>query len=241
MANLNETNVSDGLTVNGELTLNIPLAVVFGGTNASTASGAFANIVSPGGEMTGALTMNNNISVNSKLSDGTIANLIGRNDHNNIWIGSADSAGALTQGSIYLATSANGDAYVSRNDIRHKILDYGVVFQELFSGNIGPSTGAVTVPGISKYHLYLIQLQGQYTPVIALRRGSYIRGIGGYASASNYWTTTFGITISGDTVTYVNCGNFSVNISSKTITSVTNQLAISNIYGLLTTEDDYTV
>ena len=241
MANLNETNITDDLTVNGALNLNVPLVVASGGTGANTVSGAFANIVAPGGEMSGALTMNNNVSVNSKLSDGTTANLIGRNTANNLWIGSADPGIMETQGSVFLATNDVGNAYVCRNNIRHKILDYGVVFQELFSGNIGPSTGAVMVPGISKYHLFLIQFDGQHTPVIALRRSSYIRGIGGYASEANYWMTTFGITVSGDTVTYVNCGNFSMNISSKTITNVTNQLAISHIYGLLTTESDYAV
>ena len=86
----------------------------------ATQADAFSNIVSPRRQDDGALTMNNNVSVNSKLSDGTVANLIGRNSSNNIWIGTADDGAMQKQGDIFLATSADWYAYVSRNDVRTK-------------------------------------------------------------------------------------------------------------------------
>lgn len=186
----------------------------------------FDSIVSPGGEMTGALTMNNNVSVNSKLSDGTAANLISRNDSNNIWIGAADSAGALGQGSIYLATSANGDAYVSRQNVRTKILDYGFVWKELWTGTW--SSGTISVPGSSEYGLFQIRLSGQGTTIPVLKYGQHLRGMGGYSSATpTIITYQFTATISGDTWTFVACN--SENHSTNAVTS----LVISSICGIV--------
>lgn len=191
----------------------------------------FDSIVSPGGEITGALTMNNNVSVNSKLSDGTTANLIGRNTANNLWIGTADEGVMEKQGSVYLATSDTGNAYVSRNNVRDKILDYGFVGKLLWNGTW--SSGSVTVPDTSQYRLFMIYTQtatgdAMATPILGMKfNNSWLRGVGGYNSASALYISTVAITLSGNTWTVSQV--ISNNLGSGSKTDVT----ITDIYGLI--------
>lgn len=231
MANLNETNITNGLSVDGALNLNVPLAVASGGTGANTASGAFSNIVSPGGEMTGALTMNNGVPIFGKLSDGNVSTLITRHTSDNIWIGSADAEGALNQGSIYLATSDTGNAYVSRNNVRGKILDYGFVGKQLWEGTW--SSGSITVPNTSQYKLFMMYVRtladgSMATPILGLKyRGTRIRGPGGYNSSATLYVLTVDITLSGNTWTFGEC--ISNNFTNDTKTD----LKIIEIYGIV--------
>ena len=191
----------------------------------------FSNIVSPGGEMTGALTMNNNVSVNSKLSDGTTANLIGRNNSNNIWIGTADDGAMQKQGDIFLATSADGNAYVSRNDVRGKILDYGFVGKQLWEGTW--SSGSITVPNTSQYKLFMIYTQttagaAMATPILGMKySNSWIRGPGGYNSASALYISTVAVTLSGNTWTLSQVVSDNLGSGAKT------DIVITDIYGLI--------
>lgn len=183
------------------------------------------------------ILLQNGQPVNSPLSDGTNCNLIVRHSSNNIWIGSADAEGAIDQGDIYLATKLGRDAYVSRNNERHKVLDYSFVFQQLFSGSF--SSGSITVSGMSKYHIYLIYFDGDNTPLIALRRGNVVRGIGGFSSGSNNpWINTIGLSISGDELTYGNATQFYINSSTKAIGSITTGKVVAAIYGILGTESN---
>lgn len=220
-----------GDTMTGALNLNVPLAVASGGTGANTASGAFSNIVSPGGEITGALTMNNNVSVNSKLSDGTVANLIGRNTSNNLWIGTADDGAMQKQGDVFLATSADGNAYVSRNNVRDKILDYGFVGNLLWEGNW--SSGTISIPETSQYKLFMMYVRtladaSMATPILGLKyRGTRIRGPGGYNSSATLYVVTVDITLSGNTWTFGEC--ISNNFTNDTKTD----LKIIEIYGIV--------
>lgn len=220
-----------GDTMTGALNLNVPLAVASGGTGANTASGAFSNIVSPGGEMTGALTMNNGVAIFGKLSDGNVATLITRHTSDNIWIGSANAEGALNQGSIYLATNDTGNAYVSRNNVRGKILDYGFVGKLLWEGKW--SSGAVSVPDTSQYKLFMIYTQtatgtAMATPILGMKyNNSWLRGVGGYNSASALYISTVAITLSGNTWTISQV--ISNNLGSGSKTDVT----ITDIYGLI--------
>lgn len=220
-----------GDTMTGALNLNVPLAVASGGTGANTASGAFSNIVSPGGEMTGALTMNNNVSVNSKLSDGTTANLIGRNTANNLWIGTADEGVMEKQGSVYLATSDTGNAYVSRNNVRDKILDYGFVGKLLWEGNW--SSGTISIPETSQYTLFMMYTltstgSAMTTPILGMKYNtSWIRGPGAYNSSTTLFISTVAITLSG------NSWELQQVISNNFTSDVKSNIIISRIYGLI--------
>lgn len=191
----------------------------------------FDSLVSPGGEMTGALTMNNNVPVNSKLSDGTTANLIGRNTANNLWIGTADEGVMEKQGSVYLATSDTGNAYVSRNNVRDKILDYGFVGKLLWEGNW--SSGTISIPETSQYKLFMFYTETTSggtmgTPILGMKHGNtYLRGVGGYNSSSALYISGLAITLSGNTWTVSQV--ISNNLGSGSKTDVT----ITDIYGLI--------
>lgn len=220
-----------GDTMTGALNLNVPLAIASGGTGSNTSSGAFSNIVSPGGVMTGALTMNNNVSVNSKLSDGTTANLIGRNTANNLWIGTADEGVMEKQGSVYLATSDTGNAYVSRNNVRDKILDYGFVGKLLWEGNW--SSGTISIPETSQYTLFMMYTltstgSNMATPILGMKYNtSWIRGPGAYNSSTTLFISTVAITLSG------NSWELQQVISNNFTSDVKSNIIISRIYGLI--------
>ena len=215
----------------GALNLNVPLAIASGGTGSNTSSGAFSNIVSPGGEMTGALTMNNGVTINGKLSDGNVATLITRHTSDNIWIGSADAEGALNQGSIYLATNDTGNAYVSRNNVRDKILDYGFVGKLLWEGNW--SSGTISIPETSQYKLFMFYTETTSggtmgTPILGMKHGNtYLRGVGGYNSSSALYISGLAITLSGNTWTFVECVSNNFGTNAKT------DIIIVSIYGLI--------
>lgn len=193
----------------------------------------FDSLVSPGGEMTGALTMNNNVSVNSKLSDGTVANLIGRNSSNNIWIGTADDGAMQKQGDIFLATSADGNAYVSRNDVRSKVLDRGIAGKTLASGlNLTPGN-SVSVPGSSEYNLFLVRASGSTTPWLLWRNGTRVTGNGSYSTGSNMWISAMSFTTSGDTMTFASYSQIAFSMTNGSAGSITDTATVSSIIGLL--------
>lgn len=209
--------------------------VEHGGTGGTTQSAAFTNVVSPGGVMTNSLTFPTGSMLRAKYSDGTNGNLISRSDANNIWIG--DNTGEDNyekQSNVYIALGSSGKLLAKNvdSDSARRVLDYSFVFEKLYSGSF--STGTITATRISKYHVFMIYFSGDNTPLIALRNGNDIRGIGGYGAASgNPWTNTVGLTLSGDSVTYVNGIQYYVTANSKAIGSVTAGKAISAIYGLL--------
>lgn len=195
----------------------------------------FDSLVSPGGEMTGALTMNNNVSVNSKLSDGTVANLIGRNSSNNIWIGTADDGAMQKQGDIFLATSADGNAYVSRNDVRSQILDRGTVGKTLAS-NLSLAPGdSVSVPGSSEYTLFLVFAGSNTTPWLLWRNGNRVTGNGSYSTSSNMWISAMSFTTSGDTMTFASFSQMAFNMQDGSVARIDEEptSAVTSIIGLL--------
>ena len=199
----------------------------------ATQADAFPNIVSPGGEMTGALTMNNNVSVNSKLSDGTVANLIGRNSSNNIWIGTADDGAMQKQGDIFLATSADGNAYVSRNDVRSQILDRGVAGKVLASGLSLTPGNSVNVPGSSEYSLFLVKASGVTTPWLLWRNSTRVTGNGAYSTESNMWISAMSFTTSGDTMTFANYSQMAFSMTNGSAGSITDTTTVTTIIGVL--------
>ena len=182
------------------------------------------------------ITTVNNKGLYTYLNTGTNCNLIIRNDSNNIWIGDASNT---SQGDIFLATTDDGNAYVSRNNVRTKILDYRNVFEPLFNGSMTTSSGAVAIPGISKYYVFMIYFDNN-TPLIAVRNGNYIRGVGGYSTGSMYYAAFCGLTLNGDNTTYVDVGYYAVSGSSKTITGIYSKKTLTKIWGLLGTSSSTT-
>ena len=89
------------------------------------------------------------------------------------------------------------------------------------------TTGDITVDGISQYYLLMIRMDGQTACILAMPNTdngtTYIQGEGGYcpnnAQEVRYY---FNATLSGDTLTYVNCHsiNQSGSRNNRTVTEI---------------------
>lgn len=91
------------------------------------------------------------------------------------------------------------------------------------------SSGSITVPNTDKYRLFQITMSGQGTTVLAMKNGTYIRGIGGYSSGSSIINYYFSATISGNTWTFVSCESLNQTSSNASPTDV----AVTSIVGII--------
>jgi hypothetical protein len=102
-------------------------------------------------------------------------------------------------------SGADGFLFRSSNTIGQKEL-----MKSLWSNANGWDSGDITVNGLSDYRMFLIRLKDTHMMIFAaLGIGSlntdetYLRGVGGYASAGGYGTAFFSASRSGDTLTFV--------------------------------------
>ena len=75
----------------------------------------------------------------------------------------------------------------------------------LWQGNW--SSGSITVTGISKYSLLMMEQAGE--PIIVVNDGSVLRGMSMAASGSIHYGRAFSSNISGDTLTLPGTSNIS--------------------------------
>lgn len=109
-------------------------------------------------------------------------------------------------------------------------LGAGIASQELWSGSW--SSGTITVSNTTKYSVYSISISGQGASILAIRKATHIRGIGGYSSATPTITTLhFTATVSGDEWTFVAANGFS-HIPSGAHGELISGLVINGIVGL---------
>ena len=106
--------------------------------------------------------------------------------------------------------------------------------KSLWSGTY--SSGTLTVAGISNYHTLEVTFSGAATHALCFTAGSgttgYLRGMGGYCTATATTDYYVGLTLdyTTDTLTWVNCIQRQMNISTKAFT--TSALTISGIIGI---------
>lgn len=93
------------------------------------------------------------------------------------------------------------------------------------------ASGNINVPSTQDYMIYRIKMAGQGTAVLAIRLDGYIRGIGGYSSASaTIMTYHFAATVEGNTWTFVACN--SMRHISEAAHGKASDVTITGIYGI---------
>lgn len=167
--------------------------------------------------------------------NGNIVNTIARSANNNIWVGADDvDAGADGQGNVFLGMGANGNAYVKRYGASSatKILDYGFVCKELWSGSLTVGS-KVTISDISNYTEFLMYAGSNTTPFHLVRNGTRISGGGKYSTPTNMWESAISFTISGDTITFSSFSQIPFSMGNGTVGTITDSITITKIIGLI--------
>ena len=185
----------------GNLNLNHALAISEGGTGADTAAKARENLnaASLGANtFTGHQTLANAKYVYGTLADGSPIRLIGVSANNNLLIGD----GNLPDEPIYvygnlnlnhaLPVSEGGTGATTPTGIKSSI----GVGSMLWNGTW--TSGTCTIPNTDDYYIFMVDFVDHATPVLAVRQGDYIRGIGGYSTGSTIETYQFSATRSGN-------------------------------------------
>ena len=118
---------------------------------------------------------NGDIIASSAYGDGTIIHKVKRNG---TWL---PVASVITSNNIATAKSNLG------------------IGKSLWNGTW--SSGTITVPNTDDYSVFQITLDGQGTSILAMKTGSYIRGIGGHPTSSAVSIQNFAASFSGNTWT----------------------------------------
>lgn len=96
----------------------------------------------------------------------------------------------------------------------------------IWSGSAGTNS-SLSVPDVDQYIIYKIAIEGQGTTVLAIRHGKYIRGIGGYTTATPTITHYyFAGEVSGTTVKVIECGSGKPNSTSITKLNATSVIGL---------------
>lgn len=149
-----------------------------------------------------------------------------------LWLGGNALSGPHHTGSTTISAGGRDTAYVAvfpeeGDGTSYQIWHKGMTFKSLWDGSW--SSGTITVPGIQDYNMFRIGMEGQGTVITAYRWGSHLRGIGGYvSSAGNKLAYLFTATLSGNTLTWVDCVDIYINNSSTV-----DKLTVTSIAGIL--------
>lgn len=149
-----------------------------------------------------------------------------------LWLGGNALSGPHHTGATTISAGGRDTAYVAvfpeeGDGTSYQIWHKGITFKSLWDGTW--SSGTITVPGIQDYNMFRIGMDGQGTVITAYRWGSHLRGIGGYVSAAgNKLAYLFTATLSGNTLTWVDCVDIYINNSSTV-----DKLTVTSIAGIL--------
>ena len=115
-------------------------------------------------------------------------------------------------------------------DINFLPYELGAV-KKLWSGSW--SNGNITVPDWKKYSLYSLTLDGVNCPVLLIRYGSRIRGIGGDITATGLWTASISFAINDDDTWAYNFAGYIRHISASNHSEATNGCVVTGIWGIV--------
>lgn len=148
------------------------------------------------------------------------------------WFGEKDTYSAiLRSAAVILDLKADGTALsIGKTAEISNLFDIGwptrfgagITHPTLWSGEW--SSGTAEVPGTENYMLYKVALSGMGTPILAVRQGTHIRGIGGYTTADPVVITyQFTATYDGDIWTLVACNSLNHDtgaLAARIVTSI---------------------
>lgn len=134
-----------------------------------------------------------------------------------LWMG-------LLDGDIYHKgySSSNSDSSW------YRLLDTKFTLKQIWSGSW--SKGSINVPELLNYRLYYLDLAAVSTSVLVIREASAFRGGNGYISdALNPYYYAFAASISGTTLTYIDCQ--AIQLKTGSINS--DNIGVNSIYGII--------
>lgn len=103
--------------------------------------------------------------------------------------------------------------------------------QKIWSGSW--SSGSIEVPDWKKYNLFTLTLDGVNCPLLLIRYGSKIRGIGGDITATGLWTASISFTINDDDTWTYNFAGYIRHISGSNHSEATNNCTVTGIWGVV--------
>jgi hypothetical protein len=152
--------------------------------NAANAAGGSSLIYDETSILDG-FRINNKAEITTFLSDGATEVSLIKRSNDNIWIGQRAVA---SQGGVYLGVGtgvdsmgyvyvARGQNYISSTDYSDlsKILDYGFVAKNLFSGTWSVGN-TITISNFKDYRYFIVDLYNQANSLLVTRRGNFLRG-----------------------------------------------------------------
>lgn len=165
----------------------IPVSVANGGTGATTAAGARANLSVAAANHTHSLSGSSITGVLPITKGGTGATTAS---------GARAALGAMAADAI-IPITLGGTGATTAKGARTNI---GIGTQ-LWSGSW--SAGQITVPNLTNYTMFYLDVSGSNTLVPVFRESSSLRGSSGYFSSNDYGhLALFDASVSGNTLTY---------------------------------------
>lgn len=129
----------------------------------------------------------------------------------------------------FVVGSGNGLVGKSPEEVR-EVLNIPTSGEVLWEGSW--TSGTITVPNTDKYKMFILSFSGLGTTIIAVKHGIYIRGVGGYSTATPTITYyQFAATFEDGVWTFVAAN--SMQHKPDNDHGATGNITLTQIYGLI--------
>ena len=196
-----------------------------------------------GGKMSGTLTMEGGVNLFleggsglfGQRYDGTTMQLIGlgNTSNDNLYVGSTSTTGTKHTGNTYLCAGANKGLYAVIGESAYPIYHEGNRMQTklLWSGSW--NTGGISVPGLSDYTVFYVDVATAGTGILAVKETDYFRGGNLYTDTNGTtYMATIAASVNGERLVYQNCHSRSIT-SAGVVGPGEAELAVAAIYGVV--------